>query len=47
VLSEEEAMRRGRACWIHEVDAEGTSKEFMTLMYGLSEAEIDQALGAP
>ena len=40
-------MRRGRASWIREMDAEGTSKKFMTLMYGLSQAEIDQALGAP
>jgi hypothetical protein len=47
VLPEEEAMRRVRACWIREMDAEGISGEFMTVIYGLSQAEIDQALGAP
>jgi hypothetical protein len=47
VLSEEEAMRRIRACWIREMDAKGISSEYMTLVCGLSQEEIGQALGGP
>jgi hypothetical protein len=45
ILTDEEARRAGIAWWIRQVHPEGASAELMTKMFGLTRAEIEQALG--
>lgn len=45
VITEEEARHRMRACSIREWHAKGFSAEFMIVIWGYTQAEIDRALG--
>jgi hypothetical protein len=45
ILTEKEAQRASVAWWIHQLRPEGASAELISKMFGLSQAEIDQAFG--